>query len=274
VLGGLGQCGLVTRTNIDLVPCEPNVRGYQLFYTDNAQYFSDLRTLLERGEVPYMFTLFFPTPNGWLYILNIGAFYHPDAPPDDAFLLRDLSLPPLAAVVTEYDFLSYAFLVDTQVEIFRALMPWDDLIKPWVVTLLPDSVAEEYVGETIAGLTPVDLGPGGFIILFSMRRSTMTRPLPRVPDAELGNWVHNFGILTTSASPGPDPAVVEHMLARNLELYGRAQNLGATRYPIGAVPFKPADWEEHFGDFWEAFAHRKGQYDPDGILTPGPGIFS
>lgn len=272
-LGGLGQCALITRATIDLVPCEPNVRSYQLFYTDNAQYFSDLRILLAREEVPYMFTLLFPTPAGWLYVLNIGAFYYPDAPPDDAFLLRELSLPPEAAVVAEYDFLSYALLVDTQVEIFRQQLNWDELIKPWVVSLLPDSVAEEYVGETMAGLTEVDIGPGGFIILFSMRRDTMTRQLPRVPDADLGEWVHNFGILTSSATPGPDPEFVEQMLTRNLQLYDNAKDLGATRYPIGAVPFDQGDWEEHFGDFWPELEHRKNEFDPNGILTPGPGIF-
>lgn len=273
VLGGLGQCGLVTRAKIDLVPVPPNVRAFQLFYTDNAQYFSDLRILLNRGEVPYIFTLFFPTPTGWLYALNIGVFYHPDSPPDNAFLLRGLSQPHFLAVVTEFDFLSYALLVDTQVEVYRQTINWDDLIKPWIVSLLPDDVAEDYVGETMATLTAEDMGPGGFIVLFSMRRSTMTRLLPRVPDADLGDWVHNFGVLTTSATPGPDPDFTERMLLRNLELYDRAKDLGATRYPIGAVPFEPADWEEHFGDFWPEFEQRKHQYDPDGLLSPGPGIF-
>lgn len=273
-LGGLGQVALITRAEVELVPCESNVRQYQLVYTDNAQYWADYRTLLQRGEVPYMFTLFFPNPEGgWIYVLNVAAFYNEGDPPDDAYLLRDLNFPSFAAQIDEFDFLTFALLVDFQVEFWRQTIDWDNLKKPWIVNLLPDDIAEDFVGNTMAQLTPEDMGPGGFIVLFSMRRDTMTRPLPRVPDAALGDFVHNFGILTSSATPTPDQAWIDGMLQRNLDLYDEAKGLGATRYPIGAVPFDQGDWEEHFGDFFPALQLLKYLHDPQGILTPGPGIF-
>lgn len=63
------------------------------------------------------------------------------------------------------------------------------------------------------------------------------------------------------------------MLARNRRLFERARELGATRYPIGSLEFDPTDWKRHYGDLWPELVKRKRRYDPNNILTPGPGIF-
>jgi FAD/FMN-containing dehydrogenase len=63
------------------------------------------------------------------------------------------------------------------------------------------------------------------------------------------------------------------MLSRNRLLYDKARAAGGTRYPIGALEFSRADWTAHYGERWPEFERRKHQFDPDNILTPGPGIF-
>lgn len=35
----------------------------------------------------------------------------------------------------------------------------------------------------------------------------------------------------------------------------------------------PHPWIEHFGSSFPAFAARKARFDPNGVLTPGQGIF-
>jgi len=56
-------------------------------------------------------------------------------------------------------------------------------------------------------------------------------------------------------------------------LFELARERGGTRYPIGAVEFDHSDWLLQYGEAWPEFARRKRQFDPDNILTPGPGIF-
>lgn len=80
-------------------------------------------------------------------------------------------------------------------------------------------------------------------------------------------------VLSGSGVVRPDPVFVDMMLGRNLDLYHEAKSLGSTRYPIGAVTFEQADWEEHFGSYLRVFRLLKRIHDPAGILTPGPGIF-
>ena len=49
--------------------------------------------------------------------------------------------------------------------------------------------------------------------------------------------------------------------------------MGGTRYPIGTLPFDRRDWRQQYGDDYDVFKRLKQRFDPDGILTPGPGIF-
>ena len=40
-----------------------------------------------------------------------------------------------------------------------------------------------------------------------------------------------------------------------------------------ASVFDRNDWVHHFGEVWPELVRRKRLYDPDTVLTPGPGIF-
>ena len=130
---------------------------------------------------------------------------------------------------------------------------------------------ESYVGEVLPSLTPEDIGPTGFVLLFALKRSQLKRPLFRVPSG--GHYVWLFDILTSSAAPGPDPAFVNKMLARNRTLFEKARAVGGTRYPIGSLEFSRQDWRIQYGEVYDDFRRAKRRFDPDSILSPGPGIF-
>jgi len=273
-LGGLGQCAIITQAKLDLVPVRQMARTYDLHYTDNAAFFRDLRTLLNRGELNDVINLWLPPgAAGLVYQLQATVFFDAASPPDDAHLMRGLSLPPEAIAVSDSTYLDYARGLDRIFNTYRATAAWDDLLKPWFDVCLPERTVEAYVAEVIPTITPRDVGPTGFLLLIPQRRSRLTRPCFRVPEADGGDWVYMFHILTSSALPGPDPVFVSEMLERNRRLFDKARQVGATRYPIGAIQFDQADWISHYGPMWPQLLECKRRYDPDSILTPGPGIF-
>ncbi|MFC0110978.1 FAD-binding protein [Kibdelosporangium aridum] len=264
VLAGVGQFGVITRAIVDMVPALPMVRSYVLRYADLPTFFKDLRTLLTRNEIEDVFAQWL---GGVPHIFAATAF-DPSSPPSDTHLLRELS--GSVAQAASLDFLTYVERVDTQVDDLRKSISWDELVKPWFDVWLPGSTMERYVSEVVPSLTARDVGAGGWVLLFPIQRSKLTRPMMRVPDDD---WVFLFDILTAAEKPGPDPAFAKEMLARNNRLFDRARQLGGVRYPIGSMDFGARDWAAHYGERWPEVQRAKRAYDPDRILTPGPGIF-
>lgn len=180
-------------------------------------------------------------------------------------------------MIEDTGYLDYVFLIDNVIGALQVAINWDRLIKPWYDVWLSASAVEVYVGEVLPTLTPRDVGPSGFVLIFPQRRALATRPFLRLPEPDGSPWVFLFDILTASTTPGPDPdpAFTEEMLDRNDRLFARARDaFSGVRYPIGSMRFDADDWRDHYGGQWPAFRAAKRRYDPSGILTPGPGIFS
>lgn len=273
VLGGLGQCGIITRAVVTLEPARRRARQFVLEYTDNSVFFQDLRTVMERGEFNDLYNFWVPDgAGGWVYQLNAIAFYDEGAPPDDACLLRELNFDPDTRAVTDSSYVDYILRVDVAIEFFRQIGLWDDVIHPWFDVILPDDGVEAYIGDVVPNLTPEDVGPTGFLLLFPLKRSKLTRPLFRVPEGHQA-WVWLFDILTAAPLPGPNIEFETRMLNRNRQLFEKARDIGGKRYPIGTLEFSRADWIEHYGAHWRDFSRAKRRFDSSGILTPGPGIF-
>jgi len=271
VLAGLGQLGIITRAVVDLVPAPSMARVYLINHTDAASFFQNLFTLLDRGELDDLYNFGFPNPaGGWVYQLTATKFYEPSSPPDDDFLMRGLNVPASAAEVQDMPYLAYGMRVNVIIDFFKAIGLWDGVQHPWYDVFLPRSSVESYVSSVVPNLTPADVGPTGFLLIFPQKRSKLTRPMMRVPNSD---WVFLFDILTAAAGPGEDPVWQAQMLARNRTLFEQARAVGGTRYPIGSLEFSQADWKQHYGNFWHDLVHLKKKYDPDKILTPGPGIF-
>jgi cytokinin dehydrogenase len=271
VLGGLGQCGVITKAVIELVPAKENARTYVLEYTDNAAFFHDVRTVIERPSIDHVYAELQPpgaTPTHKLYATVI---YDPSDPPRDDVAVDGLSVEPS---IDDTGYLDYVFSIDTFVDGMRETVNWDRLVKPWYDVWLPGSVMEEYVAEVHPTLTPRDIGPYGISLIYPQRREHIHNPYPRLPEPDGSPWVFVLDINTAADTPEPDSGFVEEMLDRNDRMFARArQQYGAVLYPIGSLRFTAQDWRTHFGDQWPAFNEAKNRYDPKAILTPGLGIF-
>ncbi len=271
-LGGLGQCGIITKAKIDLIPAHAFMRVYTIDYADSSAFFADLRKLLNRGELDDTYNFGIPDGNGgFLYQLTLGKLWD-STPPNDAHLLRGLSVPPSAAQVQDVPFLNYALRVDVAIEFFRSIGLWDGVMHPWFDVFLPDDSVESYVSDVTANLTPEDVGPTGFLLLFPQRRTKKSKSMLQLPECE--EWVYLFDILTAAPAPGYDAEFDARMRDRNRSLFERARDVGGVRYPIGTLTFDRNDWRRHYGQpEWAHFNSLKRRHDPDTILTPGPGIF-
>ena len=297
VLAGLGQCGIITRVWLDLLPAPQRIRWYQLSYTSNAAFFKDLRLLANRGEMDALFGLWQPIGTSLTYQLQAMKYYDSTAP-DDKTLLRGLSyvgapvlplpvpavLPlPVAPAYFDQTYLDNVKLFDQAIENIYKPLGWDHVKKPWFDVWLPDSTVEQYLGEVIPSLTPEDWSPTSFILLFIHKRSAFQRPFFRVPDDP--QWVYLFDILNDSTLNDPaallgvnlpinlNPNFVQDMLTRNRRLFEKARSMGGTRYPIGSIEFSQSDWQQQYGPQWSTFLNYKKRFDPQNILTPGPKIF-
>jgi FAD/FMN-containing dehydrogenase len=269
-LAGLGQCGIIVRAVVDMVPAHAQSRVYLLTYTDNATFFADFRELLERAEFDGLYNIWVPDGSGgFLYQLNAIKNFDAARPPDDARLLRGLHYS--AVENTDSSYLDQVLSVDVLIDFLESIGMFSTLTHPWFDVFLPDDRVEAYLGDVLPTLGPDDVGPTGFMLLFALKRSKLHRPLLRVP--ECGEWVYLFDILTSSATPNPGDEYVARMVERNTRLFEKARAVGGTRYPIGVLEFSRLDWLRHYGRVADDLFRWKQRFDPRGILTPGPGIF-
>jgi len=134
---------------------------------------------------------------------------------------------------------------------------------------VPASKLAGYVKTVLPTLNPAFLGPdGGFILLFEVKNKFPEAIAFRLPQEEK---VFLFDILTSGSFS--DPNYVASHLAKARAVFEGARALGGTLYPIGSTPMAKSDWVRQYGPLYPLLALAKTVYDPDRILTPGPGIF-
>lgn len=278
VLGGLGQFGIIVRATVGLVPSYEKVRGHTLAYDSRATFFDDFRTLIRRGEISEIYGDWWrPGEGGTTARLNAFTFFHADAPPDDERLLRDLSAPVEAAEISENEFLPHVCRIDEAVDQLRDQLDWGSRPKPWFTYWLPETGIESFLDRVLPDLTFKDVGDGGFVLLYVHQRSRLTRPSLRLPAEDGTDWVYLFTVMTAGepeSSPEGGDSFAARMVRRNRRWHEIATEFGGVRYPIESVPFTADDWREHYGDRWSSLTELKQRFDPNSILTPGPGIFT
>jgi cytokinin dehydrogenase len=267
VLGGLGQVGILVRATIRLIPAPASARGYQLYYPDLGTYLGDQRQLLADGRFSSLQGQAVPAAGGgWEFFVDAAAYYSAPGAPDDAALLSGLRFDPARTVITDYSYLDWVNRLAPTVDFLKQIGAWY-LPHPWINLFLPDSRTEALVADVLSRLTLADTGQGP-VLLYPFGTGRLTRPFVQVP-AEPVAFL--FAILRTAVPP--DPAVVQQQLQANRALYEAVRAAGGKQYPVGSVPFTPADWRDHFGLDYPAFAAAKARYDPRRLLTPGQGIF-
>jgi FAD/FMN-containing dehydrogenase len=271
VLAGAGQCAIIVRAKLALVPDQTQALVFNLFYDDLATYIADQLTVLGDGRFSYQEGQIVRRPDdtGWRYMLEAASYFTPPAVPDQGALLAGLHDNRSEAVITTVPYPDWVRRVDPAVVALKAAGFW---ARPhaWVSLFVPASRAAEFASFVTSQLTPPDLG-AGLAIYFPFATNRLTRPLMVVPRSEPAAFQLS---LLRFPFPFPGQPSNEAMLAQNRAFFDKAVELGGKRYIIGAVPnMTPADWQRHYGPVFPTFQAAKAAFDPGRVLTPGQHIF-
>jgi cytokinin dehydrogenase len=254
VLAGMGQCGIIVKMVMALVPAPTHVLFFVLSYTELQTAIADLTFLVNDGRFNHLDGSTAARPGGgFTYNLRGGSFHDAPNTPSESQLLARLRFTSKTARVMTY------------AEYYRRTpnIP-SPLPNPWLHLCLPASRSVEYANRVLA--TPAEVAFS--TQLFSVwRTSSIKRPLARVPKEDL---VVRFQLLRR---PPASFADIGSLVTMNRTLYERARDMGGTRLTTTAIPFSQADWIHHYGPAWESFRKAKQRFDPNNVLTPGQGMF-
>jgi cytokinin dehydrogenase len=257
MLGGLGQCGIITKVVMRLIAAPANVLFLRMNYDDFQTASADLALLAKDGRFHHLDGRGAARQGGGVaYYVEGGAFYDAPDAPDEAKLTAGLRFASKTAAVMTYEQYYRREEVCT--------LCTTPLQKPFVYLCLPASRYVEYTSSILSSPTE-----SAFLTprMSAWRRSAIKRPLIRLPDEEIVFRFQLSRVLPASTD-------TQLMIALNRTLYERARDMGGYRMTSSAVPFSPADWMRHYGPAWQSIQAAKMRFDPKNVLTPGHGMFA
>ena len=253
VLGGMGQTGLIVKAIIPLVPAPTHVRFFALGYDDLPSAMADLTLLTTNRRFKHLDGRSSARQGGgFTYNLEAGYFYDAPSVPSDTELLGGLKFASSTASTLTYE------------QYYRRQPPFKPALYPWLHLCLPASQFLGFATSVFANPEEHAFSAPRFSL---WNRRSVKRPLTRLPNEDL---VVRFQL---SRMPPSTFTNIDSLLRLNRNLYEQARDMGGTRLTTSALPFSQADWMDHYGPVWPWISDMKKYFDPNRVLTPGPGMF-
>ncbi len=275
VLAGLGQCALIVRARIRLLPAPRHVLLHDFFYNDVEVFLADLKRLAVEGRFDHLSGPVRQNGDSWTFSIGAGKFFTPPGNPEPASLKAGLKFTSVSepAQIPYWDYLHRTKDTATEEAGGISRRPEINAAEPNVEAgvaeigmFVPESAVKEFIEKTL--VTPSDLALTFLLEVYPVNTRRVMRPLFRMPNED-------FALIIWIIDQMSNATEVSAMLATHRSLYERMHSVGGKRYGgFGAVPFSPADWKDHFGsDVFRRLSAAKKTFDPKHVLTPGPGIF-
>jgi len=269
-LAGLGQCGIIVSATVRLLPAPSVVRVYRLPCATLASFLSAQKCIADSRLAHYLLGSIVPVAQGWRYEIEVCEYVFGQRTPGLADLLAELAVDGACGALEEMGLWQHASRLDAMVVEMRRAGTWD-AYHPWMDLFVPDSGAHRVIANALSAVDPGDVADG-HIMTYPLRRPERRATLVPWPDEPYSVL---FDILPSFRRDD------HHRLTRFQSTLQRilpvARAHGATvypiGYPIGTAEMTPAHWRRQFGPRWDSLLAGKRRYDPDGLLTPGPGIF-
>lgn len=306
---GLGQVGIVTRARLELVPAPAEVASAVVPYAtvedaiDGARIANRLnaeRNAENNGQATAarrddeVFIMVMPPLPGTPRMHNLHlACYGPTGADDLQRILDRLPewhvpsagdvragerapAPAGAVTISVVPLTDHLFTFTRVIDSWRRDADWDARAKPWFDAWLSNGAIAGFARQVLDSMTAADWSDMGFVLLFPHRRRAFGSPMLMLPEPTDRNdpdeecWL--FDILNVAAPDAPS-SYGPDMQRRNLAWTELAYAAGGTVYPIGLRGIETPDfWIRHYGDRWPEMQAAKKEFDPVGILTPGPGM--
>ncbi|QUH05006.1 FAD-binding protein [Saccharopolyspora erythraea] len=222
VLGGRGRHGTIIRATLRLIPAKTRTRRYKLYYRELDTLLADQCLLVEDGRFDHLEAhARFDDGGEWVYAMVVATHFDPGREPDDAALVGHLGHESVEIDDSGYfDFLNQ---MEEDEAYLRSTGAWDQP-HPWLDLMLPGSVAEDFIVETMRELVVDDIGESGLVLFYPFHTRVIRTPRVRVP-AEPRAFL--FSLLRTAPH---DEVVVSRLVESNRELRQRVVSLGGTVY--------------------------------------------
>jgi cytokinin dehydrogenase len=275
VLAGQGQCGVIVRAGLPLIPAPTHVTFHILTYTGLDAYLTDQLRLASEGRFDGQRGEMLRDKSGtWSFAIEVGKFFTPPNEPNIRALEADLRFASAAAPV-RMTYRDYLFRSPYTNRNFQ--QPGSVAVagrpSPCITMWIPASATKAYL-ENILSLTPEAAALTSFqgveqFGCYPLNTRRFTRPLFKVPSEEQAFSLWLF----RSVNPG-DEAALSALLASNRELLAKMTAVGGKRYAPYSMVISPAEWQAHYGpEVWPRFVAAKAKYDPNRVLSPHPAIF-
>jgi FAD/FMN-containing dehydrogenase len=263
-LAGLGQCGIIVRARLRLVPAATFIVTHALTYSDLDAFLADQARLAESGAPDLLSGRLYKTSQGkWESVLFAGRFV---AAKDDSSKapswINGLGHASAAAPVTTpiWDYLNRR---TTSI----AASKINAMPNPSLIVNMPADATKAFVAEILAS---PKLAAG--IWFFEVSPKVPARhgqPLQKMPGSSLA-----YELRMQRRASASDAADHRAMLAVNATLLATAMQHGGKIYPPFAPILSAEQWRDHYGSTtWKRFAAAKRRFDPHNVLNPGAGIF-
>ena len=152
VLGGLGQCGIIARATLRMVPAPTMALTVRLRYEDLVANHADLAMLLRRDRFD-VFEQFAVWEDGrWVFDFTGAAYFDPPNVPDTARLLDGLHDVPSRRIVAPIPYAAWTSRFETLVPLLLAAR------KAVFNPLVPEEAAPSFLAEEILQRPPAEIG--------------------------------------------------------------------------------------------------------------------
>ncbi|AIJ22078.1 Orf32 [Amycolatopsis methanolica 239] len=212
-LGGLGQCGIITRATPRLVTAPPRITRHEVDYDTVAAAAADQVRFVEEGRFDFV--------QGQVRFGEAG---------------RRVFLETAAYSGGDLFYLEFQHRLDAAEALLTGTGAWFHP-HPWWNCFLPASAAVGFLTALVERLTPADLGPAGCVLFYPVFTGEVHAPLVRLPAERI-----DF-LVAILRFPPDDAGLVARQVAENRRLYEEARagrvHLPGRRDPLHAGGLAP-----------------------------------
>ena len=277
MLAGMGQCGIIVRATLRLIPAFGQVTWRTITYEALEPFLDDQRRLAADDRFNSLWSAIFRQQGIWRYRLTVGRFGRIEEDTDPLALMGPVSRgrvsDPVRRTSAEIVAATFGRPLPARARTAQSSSPapvpaGSTLVsRPALALYLPASAARAVIAPLLA--SPRDSAGITTIECVAQNTQRFRRQLFRLPNEE---QIFTCWMLRT-AYRDSGPGLAEQLEA-NAKFLERALALGAKRYPPFGGVTTPADWRAHYGEnIYRRFAAAKRKYDERSILSPGANIF-